>query len=701
MARTSKATRLQSVHSEAMDRFNATHSAVYDERRQCIEDRRFHRIPGAQWEGFEDQFNNKPRFEFNKVHPAVRKITNEYRNNRLDVCFTSKDGTTDDKLADACAALFRSDEQDSSAEEAYDNAFDEALGGGMGAWRLRACYSDEDDEDGVDDQDEARPQRIRFEPIHDADISVFFDLNAKKQDKSDARYCFVLTSLTRSEYILRYDDDPASWPSMQGEGGFDWAPADVVFIAEYFVVETAPVTFITFTGLDGEEREHTEQEVEEDEDLARELVATGFTETNRRTIQRRRIHKYELSGNGVLKDCGYIAGRHIPIVPVFGEIGRVDGIERCMGVVRHAKDPQRVLNMTVSRIGEISAFSPNEKLIVTPDQIKGHEATWSDDHIKNRAYRLLNPLRDDLTGQMLPTQGPIGSVKPPEIPAATAALTQISDAGLRDVLGNSQESEKMLSHVAGKTVELLQQRIDGNAYIYISNMAKAIRRGGQIWLSMARDLYVEPGRKMKGIGARDELRQIVLMRPVVDPVSKQVTYEHDLSRANFDVAVNIGPSSRSKRDAAVRQITGMLPMVADPQQQSLLLNFALMNMEGEGVEGIRKSSRKRLVASGDLDPTPEEARQLEAARANAPPDPQAAYLEAAAKKQEADAAKAAAELDLTAAKTEKTKAETIETLAGVDVSRQAAAVDAAKSLHEITTQQAPSLDQAPRAGSEL
>jgi hypothetical protein len=95
--------------------------------------------------------------------------------------------------------------QDSCADEAYDNAFEEAVGGGFGAWRLRNEYEDE-----YDDEDDR--QRIRIEPIYDADSTVFFDLNAKRQDKSDARSCYVLTAMTREAYQDQYDDDPASWP---------------------------------------------------------------------------------------------------------------------------------------------------------------------------------------------------------------------------------------------------------------------------------------------------------------------------------------------------------------------------------------------------------------------------------------------------------------------------------------------------------
>ena len=133
--------KLAEIHQAARAEFDQIQGAMYQERMNCLGDRRFCSLAGAQWEGpLGDQFENKPRFEVNKIHMAVLRIINEYRNNRITVNFASKEGEEYDKLADTCAGLYRADEQDSGAEEAYDNAFEEAVMGGFGAWRLRTEY---------------------------------------------------------------------------------------------------------------------------------------------------------------------------------------------------------------------------------------------------------------------------------------------------------------------------------------------------------------------------------------------------------------------------------------------------------------------------------------------------------------------------------------------------------------------------------
>ena len=137
---------LKKIHSDAILQFDKIQSAVYDERQQCLQDRRFYSITGAQWEDeLGRQFENKPKMEFNKIHLSVIRIFNEYRNNRIAVDFVAKDGDTDSNLSNTCDGLYRSDAYDSNANEAFDNGFEEGVGGGIGAWRLRAEYEDEDD----------------------------------------------------------------------------------------------------------------------------------------------------------------------------------------------------------------------------------------------------------------------------------------------------------------------------------------------------------------------------------------------------------------------------------------------------------------------------------------------------------------------------------------------------------------------------
>ena len=51
MARPTNEDRLQDIHAEALADFDDIQKAVFDERQQALEDRRFYSIAGAQGDG--------------------------------------------------------------------------------------------------------------------------------------------------------------------------------------------------------------------------------------------------------------------------------------------------------------------------------------------------------------------------------------------------------------------------------------------------------------------------------------------------------------------------------------------------------------------------------------------------------------------------------------------------------------------------
>jgi hypothetical protein len=690
MSRPTKDERWAGKHAYFLSDFDKIQTAQRDTRMQCLRDRRFYSIPGAQWEGpVGEQFENKPRFEFNKTHLAVLRIINEYRNNRITVDFVPKDGSQADELADTCDGLFRADEQDSGAQEAYDNCFEEGTSGGMGAIRLRARY--ENDEDDDDDR-----QRIAIEPLYEADSCVFYSLDGKRYDKADAKRCYVLTAMAPGDYQTEWGDDPATMPKAITQSQFDWCTPDVVWVAEVYEIEekTELVHFFRGIALDDSEPNELQRTDEEltEEELAK-LTATGFREVRQKRRTIKRVHKWMMNGARMLSDEGYIAGCCIPVIPYYGKRWYVDGIERMQGHVRLARDAQVLDNMIKSWLAEMAARFDVEKPILTPEQVAGHVQMWADDAIKKFPYLLINPILDQVSGQQV--IAPVAYTKAPNIPPAMAALAELAQSALEDMLGNQQAGEQLQPNQSGKAVELIQQRLDMQVFIYIDNFKKTIKRMGEVWQSMAKDLLVEPGRRMKTIDHADQTGTIELMKPMVDQETGENYLANDMSEAKFDVVPDVGPSSSSRRAATVRALTSMLQMTTDPETQNVLTAMAMMNMEGEGMGDIRAFYRRKLVKMGVIEPADEEKKQLEAAAAGAPPDPNAQFLAASAEKALADAEKARKDAVLTDAKVAQTHADTLETLAGIDQGRQQHAVDLAQKIGQMQEPAPPPPPGAP------
>ncbi len=681
----SKSTKNSEVHALALEQYGRIWSAVggeEGERSLALTDRRFVGISGAQWEGsLGDQFANKVKIEVDKTSLAVERVDNEYRSNRITVDFTAKDGSKNDALADVCDGLYRSDEQFSGAQEAYDVAFKEGITGGYGAWRMTTEWDDEDD-------DENEKQRIHIEPIYEADKSVFFDLNAKRQDKSDAKHCFVVEGITPASYRAEYDDDPTTWPVNDQTKQFDWNTPDIVYIAEYYVIEKVTVELTTYKHVDGSEETFTADQFEQDEELRRDLRDKGSRKKRSRKVKRNQVVKYIMSGGGILEGPMIIPGTNIPIIPYYGRREFIDGQERCSGIVRRAKDAQRLKNMMLSALAEQSAQSGTEKPIFDPEQM---DATlgqlWANDPVEDNAYLLARSLRND-NGDVTHA-GPVAYTKPPMVAPAVAAITTLVDGDLEGVLGNQQAGEEIQSNVSGKAIELVQNRLDQQSFKYMDNLRIAMKRGGEIWLGMAREIYVEDDRVMKTIGRQKEVGNITLGAKVLDS-SGNVVSEGDLSRAHFDVKAEVGPSSSSKRQAMVRTMGGVLQNSQDPQTRAIAESIIMQNIEGEGMSEITEFYRKKLVTDGVYKPTEEDIKELEEAAEGQAPDPNAEFLQSEAAKNDALTAKAQADTQQSIAKTGNLEADTATKIASIPRDDRQQVIDAVAEIDREDGRRQPS-----------
>ena len=613
------------LHSEAMEEFTRVQTALYEERQLCREDRLFVDVAGQQYNGLLFQnFDNKPKLEFDKVSQAVQHPINEYRNNPITVKYVSKDGEENTKLSEVCDGLFRAAMQRGSGEQAINNAYEEAIKGGMGALRITEEYEDEEHPDN-------EQQVIKIEAIYEADTSVYFDLDAKSQDKSDARHCFVLYSMTRGAFEEEFNEDlsithpiggdiqPTSMPKASPvEGTFNWYTPDVVYIAEWYKVEEEKETLQIWENIGGVEEKHWSQEFKEDPELKATLDAQGSRLVRTRRIPRRKIHKYLIDGSRILEDCGFISGKYIPIIPVYGMRSFIDNIERVQGKVRKAKDPQRLFNMQISKMAEIAAFSSIEKPIFAPAQISGFEDLWAEDNIKDNPY-LLAHILFGLDGITPIASGPIAYTHAPALTPAMTALVPFIDQSMKEILGTNQDMQSIPANTSAEAINSVFNKMDVRDFIFLSNLAIAIRWLGTVALSKMKELYTEKGRKMKIIGTQGEISSVKLMAPGMTKDGVQTT-ENDLTRASFEVVASVGPSSTTKRQAFVDSLIKLLPAVAqDPVMTKMLSFLILLNTEAEGMSDVQEYVRKELVAMGAFKPTNEEAKAMAEQQANAKP----------------------------------------------------------------------------------
>lgn len=633
----------EKLHKRALARFDDASLPQMEIRAHALLCRRFIAVPGAMWEdGTGETFENAVKLEIDKLSKGVEKIVGDYRKNRIVPDFKPAGGTGDQETADTLDGIHRADNQHFKSSQARDNAFEEAVVGGFGAYRLANDYADPSDKDS--DEQRVNPGLT----IADADQRVFFDPNSKLYDKSDARYAFVLTAEAKDAFEEEYDGKAASdWPDGKLRGAFDWFTPDVVIKAEYYEVETRTENLLVFTHrlTDAEERWW---EDELDREQLAELKVRGWVKSVQKR-ERKRVRKVVMSGAEVIEDCGFIAGDMIPIVPVYGKRSYVDNVERFRGFVSKRMDAQRLYNLKVSKSAEIDALSPREKPIFAAEQMPAHlAAMWANQEKDRHPYALVNPLLDPVTGGIA-AAGPIGKIEPPTLPPVTAMLLQIAAADLNEETEDG--ADEVVANTSADAMDIAATRIDAKSDLYLDNMRQSVQREGEIYLGMARDCYFEQGRVVETMSVDGDDGEAVLAEPFTDE-SGVFRIRNDFSRGKYKVIAGVTEATATRRDKTVKSMLGTAAVAqkaGDNELAQVCVLTAIRNQDGEGMGVVQEYSRKRLVAMGVEEPNEEEKAEMEAAGQT--PDPTALLAEAQAIALKASAAKDASLAEKAAADT--------------------------------------------------
>ncbi|WP_313063415.1 portal protein [Atlantibacter hermannii] len=590
-----KENRLESI----LCRFDADWTAGDEARTEAKNDLFFSRV--SQWDDWLSEYTTlQYRGQFDVVRPVVRKLVAEMRQNPIDVLYRPKDKANPD-AADTLMGMYRTDMRHNSAKIAVNVAVREQIEAGVGAWRIVTEYEDQDPT--------SNNQIIRREPIHSACSCVIWDSNSKQMDKSDARHCTIIHSMSKEGWKNFAEDndlDEDDQPTFQSPNDwvFPWLTQDTIHIAEFYEVEEKKETaFIYQDPITGEPVSYFKRDIK---DVIDDLADRGFIKIAERQIKRRRVYKTLLSSTDIYQDKKLIAGEHIPIVPCFGEWGFVESKEVYEGVVRLTKDGQRLRNMIMSFNADIVARTPKKKPIFWSEQIAGYEHMYSgtDDY----PYYLLNRT-DESTGE-LPTQ-PISYMENPEVPQANAYMLEAATNAVKEVATLGVDAEAVNGgQVAFETVNQLNMRSDLETYVFQDNLATAMRRDGEIYQSMVNDLYDVPRNVTITLEDGSE-KDVQLLTETVDLVTGERVVLNDI-RGRYECYTDVGPSFQSMKQqnrAEILELLGKTPQ-GTPEYQLLLLQYFTL-LDGKGVELMRDYANKQLITMGAKRPeTPEEQQWL-------------------------------------------------------------------------------------------
>jgi hypothetical protein len=612
---------LKEVHDRAMRRFDDAVLPQLPVREMALVARRFADIPGAMWEGAAgDQFGESIKLEFPKLKRALRKLDNDFRQNRIEPDFRPSGGDSDNETADTLDGLYRADARFFKAQQARDNARAEAAKGGFGAYRLLNDWADPLDKDS--DYQRVNPASL----IADADQCVFFGPSTL-YDKSDAKFAFVLTGWSVEAFKAEYGDDKAvSWPDATSRPwSYDWFRPETIAVCEYYEIEDKDEWVLIFTQETSEEEERHWQKDISAEEIA-DLRNRGFKQRKRKA-KRRRCRKYVMSGAEVLDDCGYIAGGNIPIVPVYGERAYVDGVEWFRGLVQQNMDMVRVFNAVMSSLYEITTLAPYERPIFLAEQMPKNLADmWARGNIDRHPYALVNPVLDPVTGGIA-AMGPIGKVETPQVPATLAAMVEMLNGLFAE---DDQDPDQVKANTSADAMDIAAARVDAKSGVFLDNDRQSTQRGGELYLAMACEVYVEPGRTVETMTEDGDDGEAVLHEDYSD--GGELKVRNNFATGRYKVVADVAETTTTRRDRTVKQMLTFAEVCVSAQDMGTAqaaLVTAGMNMDGEGINEFQDWLRTtKALPIGLVKPNEDEKRQAEEASQNQQPDPEQQLVQA-------------------------------------------------------------------------
>jgi hypothetical protein len=598
------------ILATARSRLDMAIGALSESREDEIDDLKFYAgSPDNHWQWPADvlatrgavqgqTINARPCLTINKLPQHVRQVTNDQRQNRPSGKVIPADDKADIDVAEIFNGMVRHIEYISDADVAYDTACENQVSYGEGYIRVLTEYCDADTFD----------QDIKIGRIRNS-FSVYMDPTIQDPCGSDAKWCFITEDITKEDYERMYPDS-APITTLQSLGVGDqnlsqWLNEDTIRIADYYYVDYDRATLNLYPGnvtaFDGTPED--------------KLLKAHFGKpTKSRESDRQKIKYCKINGYEILEEREW-AGKYIPVVRIVGNEFEVDGRLYVSGIVRNAKDAQRMYNYWVSQEAEMLALAPKAPFIGYGGQFEGYENQWKTANTTNWPYLEVNPDVTDGSGSILPLP------QRAQPPMASSGLLQAKAGASEDIKSSTGQYNASLgmgsNERSGKAILARQREGDVGTYHYGDNLARGVRHITRQLVDLIPKIY-DTQRVARIIGEDGETDMVKIDPTQAEPVKKIVDQQGNVidkiynpSVGKYDVVVTTGPGYATKRQEALEAMAQLLQ--GNPQLWQVAGDLFVKNMDWPGAQEMAKRFAKtidpKLMQDGDKPPELQAAEQ--------------------------------------------------------------------------------------------
>ena len=594
----------------ALHRMTMAIAAYSDSREDELDDLRFYAAsPDNQFQWPADvlatrgsvqgqTINARPCLTINKLPQHVRQVTNDQRQNRPSGKVIPADDKADVEVAEIFNGMVRHIEYMSDADVAYDTACENQVSYGEGYIRLLTEYAN----------DQSFDQDIKIGRIRNS-FSVYMDPTIQDPCGSDAQWCFVTEDLMLEDFERMFPDaQPVSSLQAQSVGNESYAPwlsVDTIRIADYYYVEHEKATLNLYYGNVSAMKGSPEDQ---------QMVQMGMKPIKSRIVDVKKVKHCKINGFEVLESNDW-AGDWIPVVRVVGNEFEIDGRIHVSGIVRNAKDAQRMYNYWVSQEAEMLALAPKAPFIGYGGQFEGYEMQWKTANTTNWPYLEVNPDVTDGAGGTLPLP------QRAQPPMASSGLLQAKAGASDDIKSTTGQYDSSLGATSnersGKAIMARERQGDTGTYHYVDNLARAIRHITRQIINLVPKIY-DTQRVARIMGedgepnsAKIDPMQQEPVKKIIDQNGIEIEKIYNPSVGTYDVMVTTGPSYMTKRQEALESMGQLLQ--GNPQLWAVAGDLFIKNMDWPGAQEMAKRFAKtidpKLMEDGDKDPALQAAEQ--------------------------------------------------------------------------------------------
>ena len=569
------------IITEAMKRFKAADDADRPERELALEDLRFIFDEDGQWTAEDKKKREgRPSFTFDRVSGALDQLIGDQLQARPGIKVrASEDGDAD--TAEIYTGLIRNIEATTNAKSAYSNGFKFSAAGGYGCWLVTHDYKDEDTFD----------QDVEIRPIANP-FSALFDPNCQAVTKHDGKFQFLFSDMDKDDFEAEYPKAESTANDLESAGNNkEWFAKDTVRIADYWRKVPVKVTLLLLS--DGRTLNRDDAE-----DILDELAAQGIEVANERVVDSYKIEHFKITGAEVLEEVEF-AGKYFPIIPIYGKNINLEGKFKYRGIVRKAKDAQRLYNYEINGFIETVEHQPKMPYFATQAMIEGHEEKWQNLNTSNDPVLLFNFDNG---------QKPFREAPPQVSQAHMASMSVFADnikaqTGIYDASLGGRSNE-----TSGKAIRERDRQGDTATYEYTDGLIEALEHTGRVLIDLIPRI-IDTKRQIRILGQDDAEDVIEVNKPVQDMQTGEWITVNDLTRGKYDLVVTSGSSYATKRTETAEQL-GQI-MAQNPQMGQLFADVYIKSLDLVGGDDVVKRIRKMMIKQGVVEPTDEEKQEMQ------------------------------------------------------------------------------------------